>query len=285
MLGGGGSAGVGWESGLLHGLAESGIDVLSAGLIVGTSAGAVVGVRARCAGDSAQLYEQAMVPTGPPVDLDFDRLTHRWAQTVDGAETAADGRRRLAVFAAGNSLVDARRRRAEIAAMLPTPTWPAAPLVVAAVNGTTGRHTGFAVGSGVDLVDAVAASCAVPGVWPPVTIDGDPYVDGAVRSALNADLAAGGDPVLALAPLPDPSGRLERELSRLPAGTRHLLMTADGPSAEAFGSNPLDPSVGPAAARAGHRQGRAMADVVRDLLAAASGLPPAAGRPVTGRPG
>ena len=51
----------------------------------------------------------------------------------------------------------------------------------------------FDAASDVRLLDAVGASCAVPGIWPPVTINGRRYIDGGIRSAANADLAAGCD--------------------------------------------------------------------------------------------
>ena len=61
--------------------------------------------------------------------------------------------------------------------------------MITAVDAVTGEFTVFTADSGVDLVDAVAASCAVPGVWPPVTIGDRRFVDGGVRSPVNADLA------------------------------------------------------------------------------------------------
>ena len=64
-----------------------------------------------------------------------------------------------------------------------------------------GEFVAFEKSSGVSLVDAVAASCAVPGVWPPVTINGRRYIDGGMRSAVNADLAAGYERVVVLAPI------------------------------------------------------------------------------------
>ena len=93
-------------------------------------------------------------------------------------------------------------RRAVIAARLPSHEWPAHPLVVTAIDAHSGAFTRFDASSGVPLVDAVAASCAVPGVWPPVSIGGRRYIDGGVRSVTNADLASGCGRVLVLAPMP-----------------------------------------------------------------------------------
>jgi NTE family protein len=52
--------------------------------------------------------------------------------------------------------------------------------------------------SGVGVQLAVASSCAVPGIFPPVTINGRRWMDGGVRDILNADAAAGHDAVLAI---------------------------------------------------------------------------------------
>jgi NTE family protein len=113
--------------------------------------------------------------------------------------------------------------------------------------------------SGVALVDAVAASSAFPGIWPPVTIGGHRYMDGAVRSPTNADLAAGCDRVLVLTPSsadsPQPFGSLEEEIKLLePAEVR--VVYADAASLTAFGTNPVSPSTRSAAAKAGRDLGR-----------------------------
>jgi NTE family protein len=136
---------------------------------------------------------------------------------------------------------------------------------VTAVDAETGEPTVFVKDSGVDLVDAVAASCAVPGVWPPVTIDGHRYIDGGVRSGTNADLAAGCDRVLVVSPLqasaPQPWGNLDDEIDQLsPADVK--VVYADDVSIAAFGTNPLSPSTRGPAARAGRQIGRAEADAV-----------------------
>ena len=120
----------------------------------------------------------------------------------------------------------------------------------------------FTRDSGVALVDAVAASCAVPGIWPPVTINGRRYIDGGVRSSTNADLAAGSDRILAIIPSladqPDPFSRPEGEIELLkPAAV--LAVYADAASAAAFGTNPLSPATRGPAARAGREVGRSRA--------------------------
>jgi NTE family protein len=139
------------------------------------------------------------------------------------------------------------------------------------VDAATGETVVFTRDSGVDLVDAVAASCAVPGVWPPVTIGDRRYVDGGVRSSTNADLAAGCDRVLVVLPAPkdqpDPFSRLDAEIEQL-APVPVLVVYADAASVAAFGTNPLSPLTRPPAARAGRAIGQAEAARVAAYWAA-----------------
>jgi NTE family protein len=141
-------------------------------------------------------------------------------------------------------------------------TWPDRVVLLTAIEAETGELTIFTRESGVPLVDAVAASCAVPGIWPPVTIDGHRYVDGGVRSGTNADLAAGCDRVLIITPTPadapPPWGDLAGEIERLrPAEVR--AVHADEAALAAFGTNPLSPATRRPSARAGRELGRAQA--------------------------
>jgi len=108
----------------------------------------------------------------------------------------------------------------------------------------------------------VAASCALPGVWPPVGIGGRRYIDGGMRSGTNADLATGCDRVLVVTPsaadAPQRWGDLRGEIELLkPAEVR--VVHADAASLAAFGSNPLSPATRGPAARAGRALGKARA--------------------------
>ena len=91
-------------------------------------------------------------------------------------------------------------------------------LLITAVDAVTGEFTAFNAASGVSLVDAVGASCAVPGVWPPVTMAGRRWIDGGIRSPANADLAAECERIVVLAPLPrGHAGRTPRAPARPPS--------------------------------------------------------------------
>jgi NTE family protein len=132
-----------------------------------------------------------------------------------------------------------------------------------AVDAESGAVRVFDRESGVSLIDAMAASCAVPGVWPPVTIGARRYVNGGVRSSDNADLAIGAARVVIVSPLgwdsPLPSlFPLRSVVSQLRAdGTEVTVLAPDAASAAAIGPNPLDPATRTPAAEAGRAQGRA----------------------------
>src|SRR6478752_1454482 len=169
VLGGGGITGIAWELGLLAGLAEAGVDLSSADLVVGTSAGSVVGAQLTSGDHPA-----------------FRRRIGALALAAEKAGRTPSEQERLDV----------------IGARLISPEWPERPFAVTAVDAETGEFRTFDRSSGVPLVSAVAASCAVPGVYPPVSIGGRRYIDGGMRSAANADLAKGYDRLVVLAPIP-----------------------------------------------------------------------------------
>ncbi|NIH80403.1 patatin-like phospholipase family protein [Amycolatopsis viridis] len=271
VLGGGGVAGIAWEIGLLYGLSESGVDVLDADRFVGTSAGSTVAAQITSGTPLAELFQRQVDPAlqAPeiPANIDTEAAAAMFAAATDAATDARDARRRIGEIALAAETVPEAERLKVIEARLPSHEWPAAPLQIVAVDAATGDERVFTAESGVSLVDAVAASSAVPGTWPPVTIDGGRYVDGGVRSMRNADLAAGCDRVLVLQVIRIPGDHdLDAEIAALREdGSRVLVVEADEATSEAMGPNPLDPSVRDAAARAGYEQGLRVAAEVAEL--------------------
>ena len=157
------------------------------------------------------------------------------------------------------------RWRATVAARLPSQRWPERTVLITAVDAHTGEPVVFDRDSGVDLADAVAASCAS---GPPYRIGDSRYIDGGYRrSSENADLAAGYGRVLVLSPLGGRSRaplewgmHLAAQVDELRAGgSRVETVLPDSDSRNAFGSNLMDLSTRPAAARAGYDQGSALA--------------------------
>ena len=268
VLAGGGVAGIAWELGVLRGLqdADPGLAdrVIAADLIIGTSAGSAVAAQITSGTSLADLYAGQLTEASAEieVELDMDALFARFTAAMAGAASREEVQRAIGTVALDTETVAEPVRRAAVAARLPVPLWPGRPMLLPAVDAESGETVVFTKDSGVALVDAVAASCAVPGIWPPVTIDGRRYIDGGVRSSTNADLAAGSDRVLAIIPSPadqpDPFNRLNDEIELLKPGTV-LAVYADAASVTAFGSNPLSPATRGPAARAGREVSRSSA--------------------------
>jgi NTE family protein len=291
VLGGGGAAGNAWEIGVIAGLADAGIDMTEAAdLVVGTSAGATTAAQVRSGIPAAELLASVLSAPARPVGQNPERAPSLPMVTVFermraiGAEaaSAADLRRAMGAFGLESDSIlgpGAAQRRAVVAARLPHTDWPDRPMIVVAVDAHTGELAAFDRDSGVDLVDAVTASTALPGLVPTQGINGTHYIDGGVRSADNADLASGYANVVVLSPLGGRSqARPERGavsagqfegLRRFPGtdlasqveglrkqGSRVEVITPDADSRAAMGANLMDLANRIPAARAGFAQGK-----------------------------
>src|ERR1700692_2407936 len=213
VRGGGGAAGNAWEIGVIAGLAEAGLDMTEAAdLVVGTSAGATTAAQVRSGILPAELLASVLAPPVQPVGQHRERPPSlpivTWFERMRAigaaATSAADLQREMGAFGLESDSIlgpGAEQRRAIVAARLPHREWPERPMIVVAVNAHTGELAAFDRESGVELVDAVTASTALPGLVPTVTINGARYIDGGVRSPDNADLASGYANVVVLSPL------------------------------------------------------------------------------------
>jgi NTE family protein len=269
VLGGGGVAGIAWMTGVLAGLADAGQDVTGADLLVGTSAGATVAAQVGSGLSLDALFarqvEPALQSREISVELDMETFAAEFGALLTGvtsAESAQEAQRRTGAFALAARTVPEAERRAAVRSRLPSPQWPSRRMLLVAVDAQTGQTRVFDRQSGVNLIDAVAASCAVPGIWPPVTIGDRRYIDGGARSNENADLAAGAARIVVLSPLghdsPLPSRMPLRDVvGRLAAeGSAVTVITPDEASVAAIGVNLLDPATRIPAATAGRAQGR-----------------------------
>ena len=283
VLGGGGSAGNAWEIGVIAGRCDAGLDVTEADLIIGTSAGSTAAAQITSATGPAELLASILAaapqPRTGPVASDRGRVPdgpaadhmERTSAIIGAAEDAADMRRRMGAAAlemdAASGSSGQTQRRAVVAARLPSQRWPQRPVLIVAVDAHTGEPVVFDRHSGVDLVDAVTASCAGPGC-PAHGIGDRRYIDGGYRSNENADLAAGYGRVLVLSPFGgrsrtpvDWGTHLAVQVDELRArGSRVETIFPDSNSRNAFGVDVMDPSTRPPAARAGYDQGRALAE-------------------------
>ena len=268
VLGGGGVTGIAWELGVIAGLADNGLDLTDADLIVGTSAGATVAVQITT-GLLDELVGAQLTVESQEIAAEFDLnlIVEIFTLLSDQSASGDERRARVGARALEAHTLAEPVRRAVIAARLPSHEWPAQPIVLTAVDAHTGELTLFDSSSGVSLVDAVAASCAVPGVWPPVSIGSCRYIDGGVRSMTNADQASGYGRVLILAPMADTLARtLEHEADKLRhSGSTVLVVASDDSALARMGDNPLDPSRRAPALKEGRRQGTAAAAAVKAL--------------------
>lgn len=280
VLGGGGSTGNAWLIGVIAGLYDAGLDVTAADVTIGTSAGSTAA--AQLAGAAPpELYAAILAAAQPPssaaapergrsssrpVTDHLDRLR----SLIASAEDAADMRRRMGAAALERDAISGdswqTQWRATVASRLPSQHWPERTVLITAVDAENGDPVVFDRHSGVELADAVAASCSSSFAY---RIGEHRYIDGGYRTnAENADLAAGCRRVLVLAPFGGrsltPIGwgtHLSTQLDELRAHGSSARTIVPGSEAEhMFGANAMDLSMRPAAARAGYEQGRSGAE-------------------------
>ena len=267
VLGGGGVTGVAWELGVLEGLRRGGLDLSDADLVIGTSAGSVVGTRITT-GPIADAYDDQLRPADGEIaaHLSPTTLLKLGIMLARPGDLSAKWRRvGKAALQAHPESPDARRE--VIRSRIGEPAWPDRDLRITAVDVDAGEFVVFDRTSGVGLVDAVSASCAVPLVWPPVPIDGTTYVDGGIRSPANADLATGATRLVVLAPQTQAASRehaIARQLERVGAQAS-LVVSPDGNADKAMGNNVLDPARRGAAAEAGLAQGAGLVEAVAEV--------------------
>jgi NTE family protein len=287
VLGGGGAAGNAWEIGVIAGLAEAGLDMTEAAdLVIGTSSGATAAAQVRSGIPAAELFASVLSPPVQPIGQSRERppslpmatVFERMRAIGAAATSAADLQRAMGAFGLeSDSILEpgAEQRRALVAARLPRHEWPDRPMIVVAIDAHTGELAAFDRDSGVDLVDAVTASTALPGSTPTHNINGIRYINGGVRSAENADLASGYANVVVLSPFGGRSGPLPEDqfegLRRQPEwgtdlatqvealrkqGSHVEVITPDPGSRAAMGTNQMDLATRIPSARAGFAQGK-----------------------------
>ena len=296
VLGGGGPVGIAWETGIIQGLLDGGVDATEADLIVGTSAGSVVGTQIASGRSPRDLLEAQTAPAegttgggaggaaggaaggGAGANVGVLReLFQKWASATELSEAlrAQIGALALAARTASEEVWINSFKQASS-----TSDWPERRLILTGVDTASGKFVTWDRDSGVPIELAVAASCAVPGLFPPVTIDGSRYMDGGVRSGTSADLASGHQVVLIVAPMgASPAGigrimrhHLDAEAATLrAAGSTVEVVLPDAASLEAFGPNMMDTTRRKEAAGAGVRQGSAVARQLRPIWAATAG--------------
>lgn len=276
VLAGGGVVGIAWETGILCGIADESPalarSLLDSDVLVGTSAGSTVAAQISSGRGLEDLFAAQVAETSTEIDpgVGVEDITDLFLAAMAEPDITRK-RQRIGAAALVAETVAEPVRRNVIAQRLPSHDWPARDLRITAIDIATGKLVVFERDSGVDLVDAVAASCAVPGAWPPVTIDERRYMDGGIGSTINLEVADDCDTAVVLVPAgasaPSSFGAgPAAEMAAWPS--RSHAVFADDASLAAFGSNPLDPRCRAASARAGRAQGRREAAAVAEFLQA-----------------
>jgi NTE family protein len=279
VLAGAGAAGNAWQLGFIAGLSEAGVDVTQADLIIGTSAGSTVAAQITSGMRPAELYAAILAEVPQPRAGDAGSTPGRapimsgpnymkWSDEIIGsAEDASDMRRKMGAAALEMDTSDGaagRRWHDIVAARLPSHQWPQQRVLIPAVDANTGEPVVFDRHSGIDLVDAVAASTSA---MTPYSIGENRYINGGYRRSSNADLAAGYGRVLVLEPFGGRSRQplewgmdLATQVDELRSGgSRVETVFPDAGAGDVFNANALDPSTRLPAARGGYDQGRALA--------------------------
>lgn len=278
VLAGGGLAGIAWETGVLQGICDEAPEaaqaLLDSDVLLGTSAGSTVAAQLASGLSLEELFARQVSADGgsreihPGVSVEAITELFMNAMLTPGA-TKEQKLQKIGAIAAATDTVSESVRREVISFRLPSHEWPERVLRVTGIDLATGELVVFDNESGIALVDAVAASCAVPGAWPPVTVDGRRFMDGGVGSTVNMSAVQDCGVAVALVPSgtdsPSPwgAGAID-EIDAFPGET--LAVFADSDSLAAFGPNPLDPACREPSARAGRIQGRGEAQRVARFL-------------------
>jgi len=280
VLGGGGPVGIAWESGLLAGLAQGGVDLGQADFTLGTSAGAFVGVRLALGESAATLADPILADAERPVrnvnrsarrPPDLTNVMRLMAKAQEIQRHPAEARAEIGALALAADTITEQEFIESFGrsfASLPEDAWPERDFACTAVDAESGAFQLWRKASGVGVTRAVASSCSVPGVYPPITLQGKRWIDGGVRSSTNADLATGHEVVVIVAVrLSDwtPGGTLARLFARLDeevktltdGGATVVTLLPDDASRAAMGGNLMDFQKRADAARAGLAQGLA----------------------------
>lgn len=277
VMGGGGIWGMAWLNGVLAGLFDGGFDARNADHVVGTSAGSVVGAQLLSGLSFQELFERQIDPAKQAAEIPIpqeifataERLTSELDQISDPEAKIA---RVCEMALAVKTTPENEQRNIAVLSRLPSNNWPETRLSISALDTVTHETVILSQELGIELVDAVAASCAVPKIWPPVTIQGRKYIDGGIRSLQHAPVAAPSKRILVVSPYsrfspPFAGPKLADEIAQLEAqGCKIFVVEANSEAIAAAGDNTLSVDTRIPAALAGRAQGRFTAPAVQSAL-------------------
>lgn len=276
-----------WEYGIIAGLAEKGVDLSHTDLIVGTSAGSIVGAHLAMEtpadlmkhipealdGSATAQPSSTASPPAPPPDLSI--LISKFQEIDSGKRPPEQVRPEIGEWALKTRpIITEDQVVASLMRRFHEQRWPDRSYECTTVDTADGSLKVWNKDSGVPLARAVASSCAFPGVFAPITINGHRYMDGGMWSATHADLAKNYQTVIVVAPTvgyTDEVGKrfkapLDRELKTLRDGGSDVeLIAPDAASIAAFGSSLGDASRRASAGAAGRAEGRNKAAKIRSM--------------------
>jgi NTE family protein len=275
VLGGGGSVGVSWQTGLLTGLREAGVDLAGADAVVGTSAGALVG--ALLAG-GRELTDAltSLAALGRSIDPDSLAAGSETFRAMRQTILDTDPRQGLRAIgrAAQETSMLAEEAYLGLFGPLEGAAWPAG-FRCTAIDTDTGDLVVWDEASGVPLLHAVAASCSIPQLFPTVTVKDRRYTDGGILSHLNATAAPPTDVLVALSCHPLRSqgagvdsalaasvARTNADFAQLRQTRRLIAVEPDFGDSEAP-ANLMDPNLAIQALQIGKRQAQREAAAIQ----------------------
>jgi NTE family protein len=292
VLGGGGVVGIAWEVGILTGLAEEGFDLTGLptlhghqpDAILGTSAGSMVGalLGTHTLAELADLStrdDRAEVIMETVALLDFTLMAECFGAWQKVGLPTPEALKMVCDFALKTQTISEDRFVDSFADMV-SPAWPDSRFRCYAVNTSTGERVEWTHASGVETGRAIASSCSVPSIFPPITITTGAttqrYTDGGVYSGTSIDRVAGTDRILVLAPIGSFAGdtldsaaaaAVVRETQIVEAaGSSVITLFTDDKTNDATLGTPLtrmDPSMRQPALEHGIRQGHELANQLR----------------------
>lgn len=286
VLGGGGPVGIAWEAGVAAGLEAEGVRLGDAERIIGTSAGSFVGAQLASGRSAGSLFEAQVAlgerdaeerAAGKPASAermpkpDLTPLMALFMKPMAEGETHTDRMKAFGALALATQTISEQAYIEGFGRALAGQSWPER-FACTAIDAHSGTFRLWDRTAGAPLSAGVASSCSVPGIFPPITIDGRRYIDGGVRSATSIDLARGAKRVVALAVVGRlgremQMARIEAELKDLEPQGEGLLIVPDEASLDVFGMNLMEAKDRAGIARAGYAQGKREADRVRRFWA------------------
>ena len=277
VLGGGGALGVAWETGLLAGLEREGVSFGNADLILGTSAGSIVGSTVARGVSPHMMVEMQIAAakqaaggaaaSGPAPDL--SKVMAFFMRMPETGEPPIELRREIGEVSRTSPTIPEAQMLAQFATMGIGGDWPKR-FACTAVDATSGEFKVWREADGVDLARAIASSCSVPGIYPAIAINDRMWMDGGMRSGTNVDVAVGHKRVLAVVviPMAMADARIKARVNAegdavTKAGGRYDLISPDAETQEAFGPNLMDGTRRVQLIEQGLRQGKAEAARVK----------------------